>query len=165
MNAAVVAKGENARSALECGSLLPLFPGRLAGGLVIPCVSEEDGREQARDVKAAVSLPLSEEKGCRAPKRRWYLVSCLRGSRHDSAPKERSSLAHGVGRGVGTRPPSPLCSPARAGEGVPKTGRRRSDPGLASWAKISRPLGAFEGRVPPGCNLSTSFGDSTLAVC
>jgi len=47
---------ENARCALEFGSLLPLFAGRLAGGATV-----SKWREQARSQKAAAS--------CRTPKR------------------------------------------------------------------------------------------------
>jgi cytochrome c oxidase cbb3-type subunit 3 len=54
---------ENARSALECGNLLPLsnrpacWPGTTPGS---------DGREQARGIKAAAS--------CRTPRRLWRLL-------------------------------------------------------------------------------------------
>lgn len=47
---------ENARRALECGGLLPLSPGQLAGWVAAPYVpGRTDGREQARATKAAAS--------------------------------------------------------------------------------------------------------------
>ena len=50
------------------------------------------------------------------------LASCLRGSRHNSAPEERYNLAHGVSRGVRVHPPTPLPLSRPRGRGVPKAG-------------------------------------------
>ena len=72
------------------------------------------------------------------------LVSCNLNSRHKIAPKERYNLAHGVSRGFRGTLPLPFPSPARAGEGCRRQGEERSNPGLTPWAKIFRPLGAFE---------------------
>ena len=94
------------------------------------------------------------------------LVSRVRGSLKNSAPKERHNLAHGASRGLKAPSLSPFPSPARAGEGKARRnqGEGFRTRGWRAGLRSCAPSGAVAGSGSQSGTLSTNFWLSLLAL-